>query len=151
MRPERRDEEPEDLLWQQIVDNYGDRPDWEPPQEPARPTGAPGAGVADAPEARQDEPIGDAAEEYASDLQRGPDERFRPPPPPPLPQVEPLRLLAWIGLFGVPTLVLLGLLVGLRPPSWLGLLLMLWFVGGFGFLVASMRPRPEDPDQGAVV
>ncbi len=73
-----------------------------------------------------------------------------PPPPPPLPKPPPARLLAWLGLFGVPAFVLVTLVVGISLPSWLGLLLMGWFVGGFVFLVASMKPGPgEGGDDGA--
>ena len=79
-----------------------------------------------------------------------PDEHFVPPPPPPLPKPPPARLLAWLGLFGVPTFVLVTLVAGIALPSWLGLLLMGWFVGGFVFLVASMKPGPgESGDDGA--
>ena len=42
----------------------------------------------------------------------------------------------------VPTFVLVTLVAGISLPSWLGLLLMAWFVGGFVFLVASMKPDP---------
>ncbi len=69
-----------------------------------------------------------------------------------MPRAEPRRLLAWVGLFGAPALVLLALVLGVVIPSWLGLILMVWFVGGFVFLVASMRPGPRDEDDdGAVV
>ncbi|MCW2817236.1 MAG: hypothetical protein JWR42_23 [Marmoricola sp.] len=83
----------------------------------------------------------------------GPDdtEHFVPPPPPPVPVAAPPRLLAWIGLFGVPVLVLVALVIGRPVPSWLGLLLTLWFVGGFVFLVASMRPGPRDEDDDGAV
>jgi hypothetical protein len=70
--------------------------------------------------------------------------------PPPLPKPPPARLLAWLGLFGVPAFVLVTLVAGIALPSWLGLLLMGWFVGGFVFLVASMKPGPgESGDDGA--
>ena len=39
-------------------------------------------------------------------------------------------------------MVLVALLVRFPIPSWLGLILMVWFVGGFVYLVASMRPGP---------
>ena len=78
-------------------------------------------------------------------------EHFVPPPPPPVPLASPPRLLAWIGLFGVPLLVLVALVIGRPLPSWLGLLLTLWFVGGFVFLVVSMRPGQRDEDDDGAV
>jgi hypothetical protein len=111
------------------VENFGDRAvldDPEPPLAPPPPPPGP-------------PPV---AEE---------DEHFVPPPPPPLPRPAPERLLAWIGLFGVPVLVLIAVVLGIAFPSWLSVLLLAWFVGGFVFLVATMRDRPEDPDDGAVV
>ena len=38
--------------------------------------------------------------------------------------------------------VLVALVAGLNLPTWLGLILMVWFVGGFVYLVATMRPGP---------
>lgn len=77
-------------------------------------------------------------------------ERFVPPTPPPLGYVAPPRLAAWIGVLGVPML-LIGLLVfGAPPPSWLTALMVVWFLGGFGYLVASMPTQRSDPgDDGA--
>jgi hypothetical protein len=50
----------------------------------------------------------------------------------------------------VPSFVLVALVAHLVLPSWLGLVLMSWFVGGFVFLVASMRPgQGDDYDDGA--
>ena len=126
----------EDAIWRAIVDNYGDWPDIDEPEivVPGSPR------ELDAPSAR------DEAEEPHSRLDE--EEHFVPPPPPPLPRPGPARLLAWLGLFGVPTFVLVALVVHLTLASWLGLLLMFWFVGGFVFLVASMGPG-EDHDDGA--
>lgn len=137
----RRDEEPDEAdAWRAIVDNYGERPQWEEPR-PQDPT-----------------PAAPAESEHAvdldadSDLQRGPHEHFRPPPPPPLPLATPRRLVAWVGVFGVPLVVLVALVLGLLLPTIVGVVLMLWFVGGFCYLVASMRPgRDDDPDDGAVL
>ena len=131
-----RDEEArrarEDADWQALVDGYGDRPDF--------------------PETRPQPPV--EREPFEDDLLpaelRDEDEdedRFVPPTPPPLPRPHGLRALAWFGLFGVPALVLVLLLVHLSVPSPVGLLLILWFVGGFGYLVATMS-GPKDPDAG---
>ena len=63
-----------------------------------------------------------------------------------------ITFIAWIGLFGVPTFVLVALLLHIALPSWLGLLLMAWFVGGFIYLVATMRTDNHDGyDDGAVI
>ena len=68
-----------------------------------------------------------------------PDDHFVPPPPPRVALATPPRLLAWLGLFGVPLLTLVAIVVGASFPQWLSVLFMAWFVGGFVFLVASMR------------
>ena len=122
----------EEAAWRAIVDNYGERPQIEEPEA-----------VAPAPPRREEPPkiVHDVASE----------EHYRPPTPPPLPMPSPVRLLAWLGLFGVPTLVLVALVAGLEMPNWLGLVLMVWFVGGFVYLVASMRPPRDDHDDGAVL
>ena len=129
----------EEKMWRSIVDNYGDRPDLVEPEIVVPPS----LRDLDAPSpAPSDEDVEQAGPD--------PEDRFIPPPPPPLPTPPPARLLAWIGLFGVPTFVLVALVAGLDLAAWVGLILMAWFVGGFVFLVASMRPRPGDEyDDGA--
>lgn len=120
-------ESTEAAAWRAIVENFGERAVLDEPEStpaPAPPGPAPGT------------------EE---------DEHFVPPPPPPLPRPAPERLLAWIGLFGVPLVALIAVVLGIAFPPWLAVLLLCWFVGGFVFLVATMRPRPDDPDDGAVV
>jgi hypothetical protein len=134
----------EDAIWRSIIENYGERPTIEeqeievpPSLRDLEPRPEPGA-----PE-QSEEPA------ELDDRDRDPDDHFVPPAPPPIPRPETPRLLAWIGLFGVPVLVLVALVARIPLPSWLGLFLMAWFVGGFVYLVASMRPRPEDYDDGA--
>ena len=79
---------------------------------------------------------------------------FVPPTPPPLPPVEPRRKLAWFGLFGGPALMLLAVVLGFQYPGWVLFLLTAGFIGGFGYLVATM-PKTRDGDgpgdDGAVV
>lgn len=49
-------------------------------------------------------------------------------------------------------LVVLCVILATSLPDAVGLLLLCWFVGGFAYLVATMRPRPPtDEDDGAVV
>ncbi len=132
--PPRDDVSAEDAAWRSIVDNYGDRPEIED-VEVAPPTPSP---------VQHEEP----EQPPTTD----PEDHFRPPPAPPLPLPGPPRLLAWLGLFGVPTLVLVLLVAGVDLPTWMGLVLMVWFVGGFVYLVASMRPgSSDDYDDGAVL
>jgi hypothetical protein len=77
------------------------------------------------------------------------DEHFVPPPAPPIPRPEPRRLLAWAGLVGGPMIALVLLLFG-SLPAWSSFLLFCWFVGGFGYLVGTMRsPGGNDWDDGA--
>jgi hypothetical protein len=146
----------EDAAWQAIVENYGDRPNLE--EEPTETGSGQVSDLADevpgsprdlvAPRSSDDAQLAAGAQRQAPD----PEEHFVPPPPPPIPRAEPARLLAWIGLFGVPTFVLVALVTELPIASWFGLLLMVWFVGGFVFLVASMRTDPRDEnDDGAVL
>jgi hypothetical protein len=69
---------------------------------------------------------------------------YVPPPPPPLPRIDPNRRLAWAGLVGTPLVTLLLIGAGIRVAGWMGFLLVLVFVGSFGFLVATMRSGPPD-------
>jgi hypothetical protein len=69
---------------------------------------------------------------------------FVPPPPPPLPKVEPNRRLAWFGLVGSPLVALLLVGAGIQVTGWMAFLLVATFVGGFGYLVATMRSGPPD-------
>ena len=128
----------EDAIWRSIIENYGERPTIEEPEIEVPPS------LRDLdPQPEVDEPS------ELDERERDPEDHFVPPAPPPIPRPEPRRLLAWVGLFGVPLLVLIALVARIPLPSWLGLILMGWFVGGFVYLVASMRPRPEDYDDGA--
>jgi hypothetical protein len=79
-------------------------------------------------------------------------EQFVPEDPPPVPIPPFDRLLAWAGVFGSPTLLLIFLISGLSMPGWLGWLLVGGFVGGFCYLVIRMPGSPRDPwDDGARV
>lgn len=129
-----------DADWRAIVENFGDRAALEEPEPEPEPL------LPRSYEDEYDEPDGEPGP------LRDPEDRFVPEPPPPLPRPAPPRLLAWIGLFGVPTFVLVLVVAGLSLPQWLSLILMGWFVGGFIFLVASMRPGERDGyDDGAVL
>lgn len=132
----------EDAEWQSIVENYGDRPEVgakDPEPEP----------VVDPAIFEMPAALGARSWELEEE-----DDRFVPPPPPPVPRPHGLRLAAWLGLFGVPAVVLLCIVLHVSLPSPLGFLALVWFVGGFGYLVATMN-GPRDPgggwDDGAVV
>ena len=133
-----RDDEAKDQAeaeaWRAIVDNYGERPRIEP-EPPAAPEPAP-----DVPAA--EEPVWFHAEQD--------DAGFVPPEPPPVPRPPTDRLAAWLGVLGVPVLVLLCIVVGIDLPAWAGLLLTAAFIGGFVYLVARLPGSPPDPsDDGA--
>ena len=155
----------EDAAWAEIVANYGDRPEMgsDTPEavgtdEAAPDDPAPGPSdrglfdrsYLDAQLARQarDTPELNSAATWDDEG------HFVPPTPPPLPSLEPRRKAAWIGLFGSPLLMLLGIVFGWTYPGWVSFLLVAAFVGGFGYLVATM-PRGGDRgwpgDDGAVV
>ena len=132
----------EDAEWQSIVENYGDPPEVgakDPEPEP----------VVDPAIFEMPAALGPRSWELDEE-----DDRFVPPPPPPVPRPHGLRLAAWLGLFGVPAVVLLCIVLHISLPSPLGFLALVWFVGGFGYLVATMN-GPHDPgggwDDGAVV
>lgn len=138
MKPEetdgRSDEGPsDDVAWQAIIDNFGDRAvlDDDAPQAPA-------AAAAVEPSTAHDE-------------QREPDwfheseDGFVPPTPPPLPRVAPDRLAAWLGLFGSPTILLVCLVAGISIPTLVGWALIGAFVGGFCYLIARTPGEPRDP------
>ncbi|HEY7045238.1 MAG TPA: hypothetical protein VH419_16330 [Nocardioidaceae bacterium] len=81
-------------------------------------------------------------------------DRFVPDPPPPLPHLEPLQQLAWVGLIGGPLLLLAAVLFSISLPTWVALLAVAGFVGGFVTLVATMEDKSgseDDPENGAVV
>ena len=128
----------QDALWREIVENYGDRPvlDQAPSPEPEP-----------APEVHthEDEPVGELAE------LDDPDEHYLPPPPPPVSYPTGLRAVAWFGIFGGPTIMLLMLTLKIYIPSWAGWFAFFGFVGGFGYLVATMRTDAEGWDDGAEI
>ncbi len=131
--------------WRAIVDNYGERIELdddssgEPISEPEDNQGYDAA--ASAGLQRLFRPLPEPATE---DLEDELDE-FVPPTPPPLPKLSPDRLLAWVGLFGSPTVLLVCLVLNIRLAPWLGYLLVASFIGGFAYLVVKM-PRNTDID-----
>ncbi|MGZ4445868.1 MAG: hypothetical protein ACXVEC_04245 [Nocardioides sp.] len=141
----------DDDAWRSIVENYGDRPtlDREEPPEPVAPVWSSwddpaSSGTVDGAPERSD------GSEELEERDWDEEERFVPPAPPPVPGTTPDRVVAWVGLFASPAVLLVCLIAGIHLPSWLGLLLVAAFVGGFGYLVAQMPRGPRDPwDDGA--
>jgi len=166
VQPDHHDDEAEDQAWRAIVENYGDRADIDgpPPVAPA-PDDASDASdavgdVAGPPDPAPGAPFGGRfgdLRRFATESEDDPfvadeDEGYVPPPPPPLPRVEPDRMLAWIGVFGSPAVLLCALIFSFSLPSWLGYLLVAAFVGGFIYLVVKMPREPREPwDDGAQV
>jgi hypothetical protein len=114
----RRDD---DAAWRDIVEHYGDRPvvPEEPPEEPAAP------------------------EPFQLELY---DDSFVPPPLPPPPQITTDRRFAWVGLVAAPLLFVVVSLLNYPLPGVIDGLLVLVFLGSFGYLVATMSREPRDPD-----
>jgi hypothetical protein len=79
---------------------------------------------------------------------------FVPPPPPPVPRLEPLMLLAWVGVLGSVAVAVFAALVGWVIPRLLLLAMIVGFIGGIVVLIARLSRDPTDPDHpddGAVV
>lgn len=79
---------------------------------------------------------------------------YIPPEPPPLPEVEPITRLAWIGLLGGPALLLVAAVLGWQLAGPIAFLAVGAFVAGFGTLVTRMKDRPPTDlggDDGAVL
>ncbi len=124
----------EEEQWQAIVANYGERPDFPGPPAPA------------AEPEPQAEPTPEPIEwEEPADWQD--EDRYVPPPPPPVQRPRGWRLVAWLGVLGVPLSLVLIAAFHIVVPAWGGVLALGWFIGGFGYLVSQMR-GPDDPDSG---
>jgi hypothetical protein len=83
------------------------------------------------------------------------DAHYVPPEPPPLPDADVTTKFAWIAVLGGPLLLLGFILLQIDLTWWAVTLGIGGFLGGFGTLVARMRPGGEDDDDlpggGAVV
>ncbi len=144
-------EHDEDEVWRAIVDNYGERA-----QLTDGSTGDTRDDVGDEPAgAVAESPAPTVAEDVDDDpaLDRYfPVEHFTPPPVTRPSRPAPARLAAWLGVFGVPAALLLSVVLDVYVPQLVGLLMLAWFVGGFGYLVWSMPRGPREPwDDGAQV
>jgi hypothetical protein len=137
--------------WRAIVENYGERAELD--DDPR--TDLRGGSVAEPADDADDTADRDRGNEGLQRLFRPLpqpeaeldelDDEFVPPTPPPLPKLPPDRFLAWVGLFGSPTVLLVSLVLNIHLAPWLGYLLVASFIGGFAYLVVNM-PRGEDVD-----
>ena len=118
----------EDAAWQQIVENYGERPD-----VPDTPAETPATEV----------PLADPPEVFHLEVY---DEEFVPPPLPPPPVIRPERRAAWVGLVGSPVLLIVLSLTHYWLPTLLTGGLVVAFLASFGYLVATMEPHDPDDD-----
>lgn len=143
----------DDDVWRAIIDNYGDRADLEDQAGSATdaaaqsteptPEDLPGTGQPPAEQPAWADAFPDSGWE---------EDRFVPPPPPPLPTTTTDRMVAWVGIFGSPAVLLLSLILDFRLPELINYVLVLGFVGGFLYLVIKMNREPRDPnDNGAVL
>jgi len=131
----------DDAAWRAIVDNYGERADLDP--EPTE-AGGPGEAVLD------DHLDRDGRDDLAERDEALDEDRFVPPAPPPVPPTTADRYAAWAGVLGAPVVLLAVVVLRLDLPAILGYALIAAFVGGFGYLVATMSREPRDPgDDGA--
>ncbi len=150
--------ERDDETWRAIVDNYGERPALDPDLDP-EPNSALDLGEEpdDGPLARSEPRALDVPPELRSWTEESVDsdwttDRFVPPPPPPIPTPPRDRLVAWLGIFGSPVILLVCLVLGIVIPQLIAYVLVAGFVGGFVYLVAKMPREPRDPgDDGAVL
>jgi hypothetical protein len=133
----------DDDAWKAIIDNYGDRPELDAEEADPPVEAAPEPRHTPEPAASWDDAFPDS--DWSTD-------RFVPPPPPPLPTPTPDRLIAWLGVFGSPLVLLVALVFGIELPQLLAYLLVAGFVGGFLYLVVQMPRGPRDPnDDGAQI
>lgn len=156
--PSQEPEDPDLTAWREIVANYGDRAEL---SDDADSSGVAGSDAGD----RVVEP-GTAYPlrfgEFGDDVDDGIDETidegldepgFVPADPEPL-HLGPARTAAWAGVLGAPLVALLATVVvtatSVTVPHWFGWLLVAAFLGGFGYLVATMPKDRDDPwDDGA--
>jgi hypothetical protein len=136
------DESRTELAWREIVEHYGERP----ALDDKEPTGA-DDGAALAADVSEPEPLTEDVAETDEVEDEVPEvERFQPPAAPPFPRPRTWqRGLAWAGIFVAPALALLIGLLSVYVPALVGWVLVLWFVGGFLYLVREMPRAPRDP------
>jgi hypothetical protein len=104
--------------------------------------------------AHQEGGDGAGAESDAAEPTEADEGHFVPPEPPPLPDVEPITRISWIGLLGGPALLLLATILGWQLTEAIVFVAVGAFVAGFATLVVRMKDRPPTDlggDDGAVL
>ncbi len=139
----------DDETWRAIVENYGDRADIGVNRDSDEASAGPTEPAWATPE-HPAEPAARTWDEASIDSDWS-QERFVPPPPPPVPSTTKDRMMAWFGVFGSPTILLLALVLGIELPSFIATLLVVSFVVGFVYLVMLMPSGPRDPDDNGAV
>lgn len=158
-----------DQVWEQIVAGFDAThtdpiPRW-PAEEDvvpsAEPPGEPDGGGRDGRVIRRVDagdglspahPDGEAG--TAADPAGDDEGHYVPPEPPPLPEVEPITRMAWIGVLGGPLLLLVAAILGWQLAGPIAFVAVGGFVAGFGTLVTRMKDRPPTDlggDDGAVL
>ena len=80
------------------------------------------------------------------------EEHYVPDPPPPLPSADRATRLAWAAMVGGPALLVLAALLGIGLETWIVVLALCAFLGGFAALIARMRDHHDDDgNDGAVL
>jgi hypothetical protein len=121
----------DDATWREIVEHYGDTPEF-PAVEP------------------EPLPLGPDPDDVFEATYVEDQEGYVPPPPPPIPRPEPIRLVAWGGVLGAPLILTIAMIISWRMPGLLSFALVGWFLGGFALLVWQLPKGPADPfDDGA--
>jgi hypothetical protein len=93
---------------------------------------------------------GDHPDPLADPVDLPDDGGYEPPAPPPIPRPEDaVGRFSWAALFGGPVVVIAANVLGW--DRWLAGLGVVITIGGFVSLVARMKDREDDGDNGAVV
>ncbi|MGQ0623155.1 MAG: hypothetical protein ACT4PP_00630 [Sporichthyaceae bacterium] len=92
------------------------------------------------------------AEPAAETAEAGePQEHYVPPPPPPLPRISPHAKLAWAGVVGGPTYLMVSTWTGASLFYGASAFAVTAFIGGFAALVYRMKDDRGPGGDGAVV
>jgi hypothetical protein len=134
----RKDEQ----AWRDIIDNFGDRADLGD------------GGPVELPEFDEHEEPSVEPDPESWHPSWEDEGHFEPPTAPPLPRTTPARAIAWFGVLAMPAIAILlytlTTIFAFDVPKWLAFLMVAGFVGGFGYLVATMGNDPGDGwDDGA--
>ena len=147
----------EEAIWRDIVVHYGEEP--EVPDLPNLDSdldsgldSSLASGPAETPPSRPSEPSRSEPEDTGPRTEYDPvadRDVFVPGDPGPHPIPEPRTALAWAGVVVTPLILLVCVIASWSPPTWADALLLAWFVGGFGYLIAILPKGRDEDDDGA--